>query len=118
MGGPKRTRSIPVCPSRTRSHPENEASASFLRATSAGPQDGVDYALRALAQLHGPMGRDDLHTTFIGGGDAFDDVVALAGRLSGSMMSSNSPAGYRMRPFSVTCPRRDVCLSPDPRPAE
>src|SRR6185437_4809703 len=46
-----------------------------------GPQDGVDYALRALAQLHGPMGRDDLHTTFIGGGDAFDDVVALASRL-------------------------------------
>ena len=44
-----------------------------------GPQDGVDYAVRALAQL--AERRDDWHMAFLGGGDAFDDVVALSRRL-------------------------------------
>jgi hypothetical protein len=44
-----------------------------------GPQDGVDYAVRALARL--AERRDDWHAAFLGGGDAFDDVVDLAHRL-------------------------------------
>lgn len=44
-----------------------------------GPQDGVDYAVRALARLADR--RDDWHAAFLGGGDAFDDVVDLAHRL-------------------------------------
>ncbi len=44
-----------------------------------GPQDGVDYAVRALSQL--AERRDDWHAAFLGGGDAFDDVVDLAQRL-------------------------------------
>ena len=46
-----------------------------------GPQDGVDYALRALASLRDDLQRTDWHATFIGGGDAFADVVALAADL-------------------------------------
>ena len=46
-----------------------------------GPQDGVDYALRALAHLRDELGRDDVHAAFIGGGDAFDDMVALSREL-------------------------------------
>ena len=44
-----------------------------------GPQDGVDYAVRALAEL--ATRRDDWHAAFLGGGDAYDEVVALASRL-------------------------------------
>jgi glycosyltransferase involved in cell wall biosynthesis len=44
-----------------------------------GPQDGVDYAVRALARL--AEERDDWHAAFLGGGDAFDDVVDLTHRL-------------------------------------
>jgi glycosyltransferase involved in cell wall biosynthesis len=79
-----------------------------------GPQDGVDYALRALAHLHGPLGRDDLHTTFIGSGDAFDDLVALAGRLGLDDVvefTGRVPDETVQRYLSTA----DVCLSPDPK---
>ena len=46
-----------------------------------GPQDGVDYALRALAHLRHDLGRDDFHAAFIGSGDVFDEMVALAAEL-------------------------------------
>ena len=45
-----------------------------------GPQDGVDYALRALAKLRDEQGRTDWHAVFVGGGDTFDAMVALAAR--------------------------------------
>ena len=41
-----------------------------------GPQDGVDYALRALAHLRDR--RDDFHAIFVGSGDVFDDLKALS----------------------------------------
>lgn len=79
-----------------------------------GPQDGVDYALRALAHLRHEIGRDDLHTTFIGGGDAFNDVVALAGRLG-----LNDVVEFTGRVPDATVQNylstADVCLSPDPK---
>ena len=43
------------------------------------PQDGVDYALRALATLRAE--RDDFHAVFVGGGDALDDLRILSADL-------------------------------------
>ncbi|GAB2813640.1 glycosyltransferase family 4 protein [Actinocorallia aurea] len=77
-----------------------------------GPQDGVDYALRALAELRGE--RDDWHATFMGAGDTFEAMKELAvalglgehvdftGRISDADL---------LRHLSTA----DVCLSPDPR---
>jgi glycosyltransferase involved in cell wall biosynthesis len=79
-----------------------------------GPQDGVDFALRALAHLHGTLGRDDLHTTFIGSGDAFDDLVALSHRLGLDAVvefTGRVPDETVQRYLSTA----DVCLSPDPK---
>jgi glycosyltransferase involved in cell wall biosynthesis len=79
-----------------------------------GPQDGVDYALRALACLHGQWGRDDLHTTFIGGGDVFDECVALASRLGldGVVEFTGRVPDETVQRYLSTA---DVCLSPDPK---
>jgi glycosyltransferase involved in cell wall biosynthesis len=79
-----------------------------------GPQDGVDYALRALARLHNEMGRDDVHTTFIGAGDAFDESVALAARLglSGVVEFTGRVPDETVQAYLSTA---DVCLSPDPK---
>ena len=43
------------------------------------PQDGVDYALRAVAELRAE--RDDFHAVFVGGGDSLDELRDLAGEL-------------------------------------
>lgn len=79
-----------------------------------GPQDGVDYALRALKLLRNDLGRDDFHCIFMGAGDSYDDMVALSkqvgiddvvefpGRVSDE---------YVQRCLSTA----DVCLSPDPK---
>lgn len=79
-----------------------------------GPQDGVDYALRAVAELHAR--RQDFHCVFMGAGDALDDlrvltrdlgldsVVDFPGRVSDE---------YVQRCLSTA----DVCLSPDPKNA-
>jgi len=79
-----------------------------------GPQDGVDYALRALARLHGQMGRDDLHTTFIGSGDAFDEAVALTRDLGleGVVEFTGRVPDDTVQRYLSTA---DVCLSPDPK---
>jgi glycosyltransferase involved in cell wall biosynthesis len=42
-----------------------------------GPQDGVDYALRSLAALRDAR-LDDWHAAFVGAGDRFDHMRALA----------------------------------------
>jgi glycosyltransferase involved in cell wall biosynthesis len=79
-----------------------------------GPQDGVDYALRTLARLHNEMGRCDVHTTFIGGGDAFDESVALASRLGldGVVEFTGRVPDETVQRYLSTA---DVCLSPDPK---
>jgi glycosyltransferase involved in cell wall biosynthesis len=79
-----------------------------------GPQDGVDYALRALAHLHHDLGRDDLHTTFIGGGDAFDDCVALSKELGleDVVDFTGRVPDETVQAYLSTA---DVCLSPDPK---
>ncbi len=45
-----------------------------------GPQDGVDLALRAAAEL-ARAGRDDIQFVFMGKGDSTDELVELAKRL-------------------------------------
>ena len=78
-----------------------------------GPQDGVDYALRALAKLRDEQGRSDWHAVFIGGGDTFDAMVALTGELglSGCVeFTGRIPDDDLLRYLSTA----DVCLSPDP----
>ena len=79
-----------------------------------GPQDGVDYALRALAKLRDELGRTDWHAVFIGSGDAFDAMVELAGQLGLSdqvQFTGRIPDADLARYLSTA----DVCLSPDPR---
>ncbi|MCT9089859.1 glycosyltransferase family 4 protein [Streptomyces sp. ASQP_92] len=79
-----------------------------------GPQDGVDYALRALAKLRDEFGRSDWHAVFIGAGDAFDAMVGLSERLglSGQVrFTGRVPDADLVRHLSTA----DVCLSPDPR---
>jgi glycosyltransferase involved in cell wall biosynthesis len=78
-----------------------------------GPQDGVDYALRALAKLRDEQGRTDWHAVFVGGGDTFDAMVALAGELGLSdcvEFTGRIPDEDLLRYLSTA----DVCLSPDP----
>lgn len=78
-----------------------------------GPQDGVDYALRAIAHLHNVIGRDDIHFVFMGGGDAFDDMVALAKELN--LDDIVEFTGRVPDEFVQVClSTADVCLSPDP----
>jgi glycosyltransferase involved in cell wall biosynthesis len=45
-----------------------------------GPQDGVDLALQAIAEL-ARTGRDDIQFVFMGKGDSTDELVGLAGEL-------------------------------------
>ncbi|WOX20446.1 glycosyltransferase family 4 protein [Streptomyces solicathayae] len=79
-----------------------------------GPQDGVDYALRALAKLRDELGRADWHAVFVGAGDAFDAMVELSRRLGLSeqvQFTGRIPDADLVRYLSTA----DVCLSPDPR---
>ncbi|WP_119580245.1 glycosyltransferase family 4 protein [Streptomyces europaeiscabiei] len=79
-----------------------------------GPQDGVDYALRALAKLRDEFGRTDWHAVFVGSGDAFDAMVELSGRLGlfdQVQFTGRIPDADLVRYLSTA----DVCLSPDPR---
>ncbi|MFJ8825923.1 glycosyltransferase family 4 protein [Streptomyces sp. NPDC102467] len=78
-----------------------------------GPQDGVDYALRALAKLRDELGRTDWHAVFVGSGDAFDAMVELSRQLGLSeqvQFTGRIPDADLVRYLSTA----DVCLSPDP----
>ena len=78
-----------------------------------GPQDGVDYALRALAALRDEIGRDDWHAVFVGAGDTFDEMVALSHRLG---LSNQVEFTGRVSDEDLVryLSAADVCLSPDP----
>ena len=79
-----------------------------------GPQDGVDYALRAIAHLRNRIGRRDTHFVLMGGGDAFDDMVALSVELGIADIvefTGRVPDEFVRRCLSTA----DVCLSPDPK---
>jgi glycosyltransferase involved in cell wall biosynthesis len=79
-----------------------------------GPQDGVDYALRALASLRDDVGRTDWHAVLVGAGDAFDDLVALSRDLDLTEMvtfTGRIPDADLLRHLATA----DVCLAPDPK---
>jgi glycosyltransferase involved in cell wall biosynthesis len=79
-----------------------------------GPQDGIDYALRALHHLRYTLGRDDTYCVFMGKGDAYDEMVELSREL-GIAESVDFP-GRVSEEFLQRClSTADVCLSPDPR---
>ncbi|HET7355097.1 MAG TPA: glycosyltransferase family 4 protein [Nocardioidaceae bacterium] len=46
-----------------------------------GPQDGVDLAIRAAAEIVHGFGRDDVSFTFMGAGDSYPELVALRDQL-------------------------------------
>ncbi|MGI5244867.1 glycosyltransferase family 4 protein [Dactylosporangium sp. CA-139066] len=78
-----------------------------------GPQDGVDYALRALAKLRDEVGRTDWHAAFVGAGDTFEQMQELARELGLAEMvtfTGRIPDEDLLRYLSTA----DVCLSPDP----
>jgi glycosyltransferase involved in cell wall biosynthesis len=81
-----------------------------------GPQDGVEYAVRALAELRGTFGRDDWHAAFIGSGDRLDALRALVGELG---LSSFVTFTGRIPDdeLSAYLSTADVCLAPDPKNA-
>jgi glycosyltransferase involved in cell wall biosynthesis len=79
-----------------------------------GPQDGVDYAIRALATLKEQHGRRDWHAAFVGAGDEYDAMVRLADELGLTDLvtfTGRIPDADLVR-YLATC---DVALAPDPR---
>ena len=78
-----------------------------------GPQDGVDYALRSLAKLRDEVGRCDWRAVFVGAGDTFDAMRAMADDLDLSdsvEFTGRVPDDDLLRYLSSA----DVCLAPDP----
>ena len=76
------------------------------------PQDGVDYALRALAALH--KRRGDWRAIFLGAGDALERMKELAAELGldeDVEFAGWADDGDILRVLSTA----DVCLAPDPK---
>lgn len=79
-----------------------------------GPQDGVDYALRALRLLRDKIGPDDIHCIFMGAGDSFDAMVAFSAEL-GITDIVEFTGWVQDDEFIQRClSSADVCLAPDP----
>lgn len=77
-----------------------------------GPQDGVDFALRALAALHET--RQDWRMIFLGGGDVLPEMRDLAehlGLAAHVRFTGRVPDDEVQRVLSTA----DVCLAPDPK---
>jgi glycosyltransferase involved in cell wall biosynthesis len=75
-----------------------------------GPQDGIDHALRALAELR--KQRQDWHAIFVGAGDVFPEMKRLNEELEvEAEFTGRIPDDDLMRILSSA----DVCLAPDPK---
>lgn len=79
-----------------------------------GPQDGIDYALRAIAHLVGELGRTDVSAAFIGSGDCRDQMIALAGDL-GLADIVEFPGRISDEDVCRYLSTADVCMAPDPK---
>jgi glycosyltransferase involved in cell wall biosynthesis len=77
-----------------------------------GPQDGVDFAVRAAAAIQ-RAGRDDVHFVFMGGGDSFEGLVALADELSVTDSVTFTGLVHDGTIFEVLS-TADIGLCPDP----
>ncbi len=79
-----------------------------------GPQDGVDYVLRAADVIVHELGRTDVSFTLMGTGDCFDELLALRDELGlGDYVefTGRVPDDVVRRVMSTA----DVGLSPDPK---
>ena len=77
-----------------------------------GPQDGVDLALRAAAEL-ARAGRDDIQFVFMGKGDSTDELVQLAKQLGVSDIVTFT-GRVSDEVVSEVLSTADLGLSPDP----
>jgi glycosyltransferase involved in cell wall biosynthesis len=79
-----------------------------------GPQDGVDIVVRAADEIVKRLGRTDIAFTLIGGGDCFDEVVALRDELG---LGDHVEFTGRVPDETVerVMSSADVGLSPDPK---
>jgi len=77
-----------------------------------GPQDGVDEALRALAELRAL--RDDWHAVLMGDGEVFEEMRALADRL-GLADRVEFTGWLEHEAIGRALSSSDVCLAPDPK---
>jgi glycosyltransferase involved in cell wall biosynthesis len=78
-----------------------------------GPQDGVDYALRALAHLRHTLKRDDFYAIFIGKGEMLPELkkqVVELGLADNVRFTGRIPYADLLRYLSSV----DICLGPDP----
>jgi glycosyltransferase involved in cell wall biosynthesis len=79
-----------------------------------GPQDGVDFVLRAAAVVVHELRRDDIAFTLIGSGDCFEDLLVLRDTLDLAEhveFTGRAPDEFVARVMSTA----DVGLSPDPK---
>ena len=79
-----------------------------------GPQDGVDYVLRAADVIVHELGRTDISFTLMGTGDCFDELIALRDELGlGDYVefTGRVPDDVVHEVLSTA----DVGLSPDPK---
>ena len=79
-----------------------------------GPQDGVDYLLRAAEVVTKNHGRDDILFVLIGGGDSFNDLKNLSIQLGveqHTLFTGRIPDEELVRYLSTA----DVCVGPDPK---
>lgn len=79
-----------------------------------GPQDGVDIVVRAADHIVNNLGRTDIAFTLMGGGDSFDDVVALRDELG---LAEHVEFTGRVPDETVRAvmSTADAGLSPDPK---
>jgi glycosyltransferase involved in cell wall biosynthesis len=78
-----------------------------------GPQDGVDYLLRALHHLVNTLGRTDFYCVLIGKGDSLESLRALARDLNLDdhvWFTGFIPEADLVRYLSTA----DICVDPDP----
>jgi glycosyltransferase involved in cell wall biosynthesis len=97
-------------------HPEHRRGREHLVVYIGvmGPQDGVDYALRAIHHYVHVLGRTDCQFTFIGKGDAFDALQALVTELGIEAhvhFTGRAPDDLVAELMSTA----DMGLSPDPK---
>jgi glycosyltransferase involved in cell wall biosynthesis len=79
-----------------------------------GPQDGIDEALRALAELRGL--RDDWHAVFMGDGDVVEEMRALTREL-GLEECVEFTGWVEHETICRVLSTSDVCIAPDPKNA-
>ena len=93
---------------------EHDAKYLVCYAGVMGPQDGVDYGLRAAEWIVHSQGRQDVHFVFVGGGEVLPDLKHLADELGlQDHVSFTGWVAYDVLMSYVAA--ADVCMAPDPK---